>query len=217
MSWEVWPTPSSAPWSWWRLATFIGTPIGIMAGIYLAEYNAHGALASVVRFVNDILLSAPSIIIGLFVYAVVVVYFKQFSGSGRRAGVGIDRDSGGDSHDGKHVATGATWSCAKPPMRSGTPKWKVIMAITLRAARVWRGDRRAAGGCAHCRRNGAAAVHCAQQSVLDLRSDTADGQLAGHDLQIRHESVRKLAASGMGRRVADHCCGARDSTFWRAC
>jgi phosphate transport system permease protein len=54
------------------LATFVGTPIGIMAGIYLAEYNPKGWLASVTRFVNDILLSAPSIVIGLFVYAVVV-------------------------------------------------------------------------------------------------------------------------------------------------
>jgi phosphate transport system permease protein len=54
------------------LATFVGTPIGIMAGIYLAEYDAKGWLGAATRFVNDILLSAPSIVIGLFVYAVVV-------------------------------------------------------------------------------------------------------------------------------------------------
>jgi phosphate transport system permease protein len=54
------------------LATFVGTPIGIMAGIYLAEYDPKGWLGSLTRFVNDILLSAPSIVIGLFVYAVVV-------------------------------------------------------------------------------------------------------------------------------------------------
>ena len=57
------------------LATFVGTPIGIMAGIYLAEYNTKGWLASITRFVNDILLSAPSIVIGLFVYTVVVSQF----------------------------------------------------------------------------------------------------------------------------------------------
>jgi phosphate transport system permease protein len=62
------------------LATFVGTPIGIMAGIYLAEYNTKGVLASVTRFVNDILLSAPSIVIGLFVYTVVVSQFKGYSG-----------------------------------------------------------------------------------------------------------------------------------------
>ncbi|MCL2645275.1 MAG: phosphate ABC transporter permease PtsA, partial [Betaproteobacteria bacterium] len=53
------------------LATFVGTPIGILTGIYLAEYDAQGKLAATVRFINDILLSAPSIIIGLFVYAVI--------------------------------------------------------------------------------------------------------------------------------------------------
>ena len=62
------------------LATFVGTPIGIMAGIYLAEYDTKGWLGSLTRFVNDILLSAPSIVIGLFVYAVVVARYKSFSG-----------------------------------------------------------------------------------------------------------------------------------------
>jgi len=61
------------------LATFVGTPIGIMAGIYLAEYDPKGWLGTITRFVNDILLSAPSIVIGLFVYAVVVSRFKHFS------------------------------------------------------------------------------------------------------------------------------------------
>ena len=62
------------------LATFVGTPVGIMAGVYLAEYDRSGWLGNVTRFVNDILLSAPSIVIGLFVYAVVVARFRHFSG-----------------------------------------------------------------------------------------------------------------------------------------
>ena len=60
--------------------TAIGTPIGIMAGIYLAEYGQEGWLAPATRFVNDILLSAPSIVIGLSIYAIVVVQIKHFSG-----------------------------------------------------------------------------------------------------------------------------------------
>ena len=52
------------------LATLIGTPIGILAGIYLAEYGQKGWLGSLTRFINDILLSAPSIVIGLFIYSV---------------------------------------------------------------------------------------------------------------------------------------------------
>jgi phosphate transport system permease protein len=62
------------------LAVAIGTPVGILAGTYLAEYGRHGRLAPVVRFVNDILLSAPSIVIGLFVYEIVVAPLGHFSG-----------------------------------------------------------------------------------------------------------------------------------------
>jgi phosphate transport system permease protein len=62
------------------LAVAIGTPIGILAGTYMAEYGRHDKLASVVRFINDILLSAPSIVIGLFIYEVMVAPMGHFSG-----------------------------------------------------------------------------------------------------------------------------------------
>ena len=62
------------------LGTVIGTPIGIGAGTYLAEYGTGSRLAFVVRFINDILLSAPSIVVGLFVYQIVVVPMGHFSG-----------------------------------------------------------------------------------------------------------------------------------------
>jgi len=62
------------------LAVAVGTPVGILAGTYVAEYGRYGRLAPVVRFVNDILLSAPSIVIGLFVYELVVAPLGHFSG-----------------------------------------------------------------------------------------------------------------------------------------
>src|SRR5262245_13053651 len=62
------------------LGVAIGTPVGILAGTYMAEYGRHGKLTSVVRFINDILLSAPSIVVGLFVYEVMVVPMGHFSG-----------------------------------------------------------------------------------------------------------------------------------------
>jgi len=62
------------------LAIAIGTPLGVLAGTYLAEYGRYGRLAAVVRFINDILLSAPSIVIGLFIYEVVVAPMGHFSG-----------------------------------------------------------------------------------------------------------------------------------------
>ena len=116
------------------LATFVGTPIGIMAGIYLAEYNPKGWLSSVTRFVNDILLSAPSIVIGLFVYAVVVAYFKTFSGLAGAIALALIVIP-------VVIRTTENMLQLVPPgLREaayalGTPKWKVITSITLRAAR----------------------------------------------------------------------------------
>ena len=117
------------------LATFVGTPIGIMAGIYLAEYNPKGWLASVTRFVNDILLSAPSIVIGLFVYAIAVAYFKSFSGLAGAMALALIVIP-------VVIRTTENMLQLVPPgLREaayalGTPKWKVIMSITLRAARA---------------------------------------------------------------------------------
>jgi phosphate transport system permease protein len=62
------------------LAVLIGTPVGILAGTYLAEYGRHDKLSSVVRFINDILLSAPSIVVGLFIYEILVAPMGHFSG-----------------------------------------------------------------------------------------------------------------------------------------
>jgi phosphate transport system permease protein len=62
------------------LAVFIGTPVGMLAGTYMAEYGRHEKLTSIVRFINDILLSAPSIVVGLFIYEVMVTRMGHFSG-----------------------------------------------------------------------------------------------------------------------------------------
>jgi phosphate transport system permease protein len=62
------------------LGTFIGTPIGILAGTYMAEYGRHSTLTAIVRFINDILLSAPSIVMGLFIYTIMVRPMQHFSG-----------------------------------------------------------------------------------------------------------------------------------------
>jgi len=62
------------------LAVFIGTPIGMLAGTYMAEYGRYDRLTSVVRFINDILLSAPSIVVGLFIYEIMVAPMGHFSG-----------------------------------------------------------------------------------------------------------------------------------------
>jgi phosphate transport system permease protein len=117
------------------LATFIGTPIGIMAGIYLAEYETKGWLANLTRFVNDILLSAPSIVVGLFVYAVVVSRFKSFSGLAGALALAlivipvVIRTT-------ENMLQLVPAGLREAAYALGAPKWKVILGITLRAARA---------------------------------------------------------------------------------
>jgi len=117
------------------LATFVGTPIGIMAGIYLAEYDVKGWLGSITRFVNDILLSAPSIVIGLFVYAVIVARFKQFSGWAGVLALAlivipvVIRTT-------ENMLMLVPSALREAAYALGAPKWKVIIKITLRAARA---------------------------------------------------------------------------------
>src|SRR6188768_343611 len=117
------------------LATFVGTPIGIMAGIYLAEYDVKGWLGSTTRFVNDILLSAPSIVIGLFVYAVVVARFKHFSGWAGVIALAlivipvVIRTT-------ENMLMLVPSALREAAYALGAPKWKVITSITLRAARA---------------------------------------------------------------------------------
>jgi phosphate transport system permease protein len=115
------------------LATFVGTPIGVMAGIYLAEFDTKGWLAEVTRFVNDILLSAPSIVIGLFVYAVVVTRFKSFSGYAGILALAlivipvVIRTT-------ENMLQLVPAGLREAAYALGAPKWKVIISITLRAS-----------------------------------------------------------------------------------
>lgn len=117
------------------LATCVGTPVGIMAGIYLAEYNTKGWLASATRFVNDILLSAPSIVIGLFIYAIIVSRFKSYSGWAGVLALAlivipvVIRTT-------ENMLQLIPAGLREAAYALGAPKWKVITSITLRAARA---------------------------------------------------------------------------------
>ena len=117
------------------LATLLGTPIGVMAGIYLAEYGQKGPLGSATRFINDILLSAPSIVIGLFIYAVVVARVKSFSGFAGVLALAlivipvVIRTT-------ENMLTLIPHSLREAAYALGTPKWRVVMTVTMRAARA---------------------------------------------------------------------------------
>jgi phosphate transport system permease protein len=117
------------------LATALGTPIGVMAGIYLAEYGQKTWLGGTVRFINDILLSAPSIVIGLFIYTVVVAPMKGFSGFAGVLALAlivipvVIRTT-------ENMLTLIPNALREAAYALGTPKWKVIAKITLKSARA---------------------------------------------------------------------------------
>lgn len=148
LSWDLFTEMTPAPGSPGGLANaiagslilvgfsmFVATPIGILAGIYLAEYGQRGWLAPLTRFVNDVLLSAPSIVIGLFVYAVMVTTMKTFSGLAGVAALALIVIP-------VVVRTTENMLALVPnPMREaafalGAPKWRVVTRITARAARA---------------------------------------------------------------------------------
>jgi phosphate transport system permease protein len=117
------------------LGTLIGTPIGIMAGIYLAEFGRRGWLSPITRFINDILLSAPSIVIGLFIYEVYVVqvgHFSAWAGTFALALLVIPvviRTT-------ENMLRLVPDSLREAAAALGSPQWKVITLVTVRAAKA---------------------------------------------------------------------------------
>ncbi len=115
-------------------ATFISTPIGILAGIYLAEFGKAGWLAKATRFINDILLSAPSIVIGLFIYTVYVMQVSHFSGWAGSMALAliaipvVVRTT-------ENMLYLVPNSLREAAIALGAPMWKVILMVTLKAVR----------------------------------------------------------------------------------
>ena len=117
------------------LGLLIATPIAVLTGIYLAEYGKNTWLGHATRFVNDILLSAPSIVIGLFVYAVYVVYMGNFSGMAGAIALAllvipvVVKTT-------ENMLSLVSNSLREAAFALGAPKWKVIVLITLRSAKT---------------------------------------------------------------------------------
>ena len=117
------------------VGTLIGTPIGILAGTYLAEFGQRGWLAPVTRFINDVLLSAPSIVIGMFIYAVYVVKIGHFSGWAGALALSVlvipvvIRTT-------ENMLRLVPNTLREAAAALGSPQWKVISFVTLRASRA---------------------------------------------------------------------------------
>jgi len=116
------------------LATLISTPVGILAGIYLAEYGDRSKFASTTRFVLDVMLSAPSIVVGLFVYALAVATLRHFSGWAGTLALAliavpvIVRTT-------ENMLRLVPGSLREAAFALGAPRWKVAIVVTLRAVR----------------------------------------------------------------------------------
>ncbi|MEO8508225.1 MAG: phosphate ABC transporter permease PstA [Betaproteobacteria bacterium] len=116
------------------VATFISTPIGILAGIYLAEFGKDSWIADATRFINDILLSAPSIVIGLFVYTIYVAEVNHFSGWAGSIALALIAIPVvvRTTENMLHLVPNSLREAA---VALGAPMWKVILMVTLKAVR----------------------------------------------------------------------------------
>jgi phosphate transport system permease protein len=114
--------------------TLISSPLGVLAGIYLSEYGANSRIASITRFVTDIMLSAPSIVIGLFVYALLVAHMQHFSGWAGTFALAliaipvVVRTT-------ENMLQLVPGSLREAAYALGAPKWKVCLMVVLRAAK----------------------------------------------------------------------------------
>ncbi|WP_298622044.1 phosphate ABC transporter permease PstA [uncultured Zoogloea sp.] len=117
------------------VATLIATPVGILAGVYLSEYGRQGWLAPTTRFINDILLSAPSIVIGVFIYTVYVAQVQHFSGWAGSLALAliaipvVVRTT-------ENMLNLVPASLREAASALGAPRWKVVLQVVLRSARA---------------------------------------------------------------------------------
>ena len=181
------------------VATLIGVPLGVLAGTYLSEYGQKSKLAEIIRDISDIMMSAPSIVIGAFIYAVIVMPMGHFSGWAGVAALAIImlpiilRTT----DDMLQLVPSTLREAA---FALGAPKYKVIMQVVYRGAKagvltgILLGIARVGG-------DGAAAVYVVQRQLPQLRPERADGVADGDDVQLRDQPVRRLAEDGMGRRL----------------
>jgi phosphate transport system permease protein len=183
------------------MAMAIAIIVGILAGTWLAEYGGHTRYGAVVRFLNDVLLSAPSILVGLFVYELLVRPFEGFSGYAGAVALAflatpiVTRTT-------EDILNLQSHALREAGIALGTPKWLVTRKIIWRAAGAGLLTGRPARLRAHQRRDRAPALHRAQQPVLQRGHDQADGEpspLSSSSLRSppsAYDDWRRLAWAG---------------------
>ena len=170
------------------VSTLISTPIGVLAGIYLAEYGERSRFAQLTRFIVDIMLSAPSIVIGLFIYAIYVIYVKHFSGWAGSFAISliavpvIVRTT-------DNMLNLVPVSLREAAYALGAPALEGCDDDSFTCRQGWNTHRSAAGRRADLGRNRTIALYCAKQPVFQYQYESTNGKLAGGYISICHESL----------------------------
>ena len=177
-------------------AALVGMPIGFLGGVYLAEYG-RGSIAASVRFAADVLNGVPSIVIGVTVYALIVLPAGHFSTLAGGVALGLIMIP---------VTLRATEeflrlvpdSLREASLALGAPQWVTIVRVVIPAGQAGNRRRHPAVAGARGGRDRAAPLHRVRQSLLERGVARADRVAAGHDLHLRHLALRRLAPSGVG-------------------
>ena len=174
-----------------RLGALFAIPIGVMSGIYAAEY-AGTRLAAAMRFAADTLNGVPSIVIGVFVYSIAVLPFRRFSALAGGLALGDHDDSADHADDRGTAAAGAVFAAGRGAGAGGDARARGVHR--RRAGGAARDlHRHPARAGAHCGRDGAAALHGAEQRVLVDQPQAADLDADGADLHLRDLALRRVA------------------------
>ncbi len=184
-------------------ATLIGVPVGVLGGTFLAEYARRTRYARVISVLADIIVSVPSIVIGTFIYALLVRPFGHFSGWAGAIALSLImipvvlRTT-------EDMLSMVPWTLREAAFALGAPYYKVIVQVVYRGAAtgiltgVLLSIARVAGETAPLH------VHVLQQQLLFLGHEPAHRVADRHDLSVRHGPLRQLAPAGVGRGVRGH-------------
>ena len=184
-------------------ASAIGLPVGIGAGLYLAEHRG-SRLANTTRFLADVLNGLPSIVMGIFAWQILVRpvgHFSAWAGGVALAAMMIPQVA----RTTEEIVRTVPVSLREAALALGYARWRTSLTVVLRTATAGSGHRRTRGDRAYRGRDGTASLHGVRQPVLVHVAQPAGRRAPAADLYLRAEPLRRLAFAGMGRRTRPHC------------
>jgi phosphate transport system permease protein len=183
------------------LASLMGIPIGIAAGVYLAEFGRGKLLANAIRFTADVLNGVPSIVMGISIYSLIVLRQKHFSALAGGVALAIMMVPTITRTTEEMLAT-VPHAIREAALGLGVPKWRTVLSVSLRTA--WHYHRLHAGLRPRRWRDRSVAFHRLRQPVLELQTQRANRRAAAPDLHLRHLALRRMAPSCLGRIARPH-------------